>query len=136
MSRSLHGPTPGQEPPEFLVDRTLGRSFIRQLRESGWRITAVAEVFPNDGQSTSDEEWISYAVEHRLAGITCDKRIRRQPSYLSARHPIFALSSNQLLIEEQVRRMVDRQEKIFRAAVGGREFWMVYEDRIQRVDPM
>lgn len=136
MSKNL--PEPNPDPvgsPSFIVDRTLGKTFIRLLREQGWRLLPIAELFDNDAQSVPDEQWVHLAAGRGLPAMTADKRIRRQSAYRYATKPIFALSSNQLLISEQVRRFEAHRASIQRAAQGGREFWVLYPNTLGRTDP-
>jgi hypothetical protein len=50
------------EPPEFIVDRCLGRRTVAQLRELGWCVHHLGDVYPDDGQDIADEEWIALAA--------------------------------------------------------------------------
>lgn len=123
--------------PEFFADRCLGKVTIRRLRERGWIIHLFEDVFGDDGQSVSDEEWVSFAGQQRWAGLTKDKRIRRQPAYRSASTPIFALSNGQISIQEIVEWFTAVEAGIMREALNRRrEFWMVYKGgRMERRDP-
>lgn len=108
---------------------------IKALRDDGWNVIGIREVFENDAQDTSDEEWVAYAGEHGMAGLTCDKRMMRQSSYRNSTVTIFALSNNELRIAEQVRRLLNNRERIFSAARNRHEFWLLYEHRMVRRDP-
>ena len=123
--------------PELFADRCLGKVTIRRLRQRGWIIHLFDEVFVDDGQQVSDEEWVAYAGQRGWAGLTKDKRIRRQPAYRSASTPIFALSNGHISIQDIVEWFSDAEDRILREAGNGRrEFWMVYQGgRIERREP-
>ncbi|MFJ8507605.1 hypothetical protein [Streptomyces avermitilis] len=38
-------------PPEFFLDRNLGRRVAEGLRADGWKVHRIGDVFPDDGQS-------------------------------------------------------------------------------------
>lgn len=133
-------PPPSQEPPEFFLDRCLGKIVARLLRESGWPLHVVAEEFPNDGQDTSDQEWITYGLAKGWALLTQDKRIRYRADELIAvsdgRGVMFCLSNGNLLIAERVARFEASREKIVRAAKAvSPALYFVYEDDIGRKWP-
>lgn len=126
----------GTAPPEFFVDRTTGTTVLRALREAGWQVRRISEVFPDDASDVPDEDWIAYGCQRGWALITADKRIRHQPSYRVATTPIFAFSTNNIRIGEQVRRLLTFQARIWaKAGAGRREFWIMYADRVERRDP-
>lgn len=113
--------------PRFLADRCLGRLTIRQLRERGWDIVQLGDVFADDAQAVGDDEWLDYAGQHGLAGLTKDKRIRYQPAFERATTPVFALADGSLPIAEMVERFDSARPRIWsNAANGKREFWVVY----------
>ncbi len=51
-------------PPEFFLDRGLGRRVAEGLRDQGWLVHRATEHFPNDAQDVPDEEWLDYGLEH------------------------------------------------------------------------
>lgn len=72
-------------PPEFFVDRSLGKTTAAKLAQLGWTVHLVTDAFPNDAQNTPDEEWIAYGLGHGWAMLSKDQRIR----YATSRsHPI------------------------------------------------
>jgi hypothetical protein len=128
---------PENWPPRFFADRCMGVLTVNALRASGWDIVRISDVFEDDAQTTSDEVWVAYAGRQGWAGLTKDKKIRRQVSYRQAQTPIFALSSGNLGIPEMVNRFETARDRIWANAVTRRrEFWVVYEGgRIERRDP-
>ncbi len=123
--------------PKFLADRNLGRLTVQRLRDRGWDIVRLAEVFPDDAQDVPDEDWLRYAGENDLIGLTKDKRIRYQPSFNSATTSVFALTDGSLSIAEMVERFDSARGRIWsQASTAQREFWMVYaEGRVERRVP-
>ncbi|WP_132835569.1 toxin-antitoxin system, toxin component, PIN family protein [Streptomyces sp. BK205] len=47
-------------PPEFFLDRNLGRRVAEGLRACGWTVHRIGDVFPDDGQDVPDGKWITY----------------------------------------------------------------------------
>jgi hypothetical protein len=133
---SKAGTAPGTPPPEFLIDRSLGRGFAAAIRACGWKVTLINDVYANDAQQVTDGEWIEYGCAHGWAALTKDRWIRRRPQFEVATCPIFALSDGNLLIAEMVRRFDSQRTRIWQAALSGRrEFWVVYESQISRQYP-
>src|SRR5437762_323525 len=58
---------PPSDPPEFFTDRGLGVRVVRALRNEGWTIHAMQEVYPSSDRSRSsrflDENWIPTVTE-------------------------------------------------------------------------
>lgn len=124
-------------PPRFFADRCLGKLTIQRLRELGWDIVTLADAFSDDAQAISDDEWIEHCSRQGWAGLTKDKRIRRQTAYQQSSTPIFALSNGQVTIDVMVERFEAARAKLWRVAGNGtREFWLIYEGgRLERRDP-
>lgn len=125
----------GQQ-PRFFADRCLGKGSVDRLRELGWNIVRIADVFAADAQSVDDDEWISYGARQGMALLTKDKAIRYQPSYKLAATPIFVLSGGSIGLDEMVARLEAGRRKIWAAAVSAeRQFWVVYANgRVERRD--
>jgi hypothetical protein len=70
--------------PEFFVDRSLGSTFTRGLRDLGWIVTSITDVFADDAQDVSDTDWMRYGCDAGWAALTKDKKIRRSPHYDAA----------------------------------------------------
>ncbi|RCV49902.1 PIN-like domain-containing protein [Marinitenerispora sediminis] len=126
--------------PEFFLDRCLGRKIAQELRGKGWTVHLVADVFPDDGQETSDTDWIAHGISRGWALLTQDDRIRYRASELAAladgtRVP-FCLSSAKLTAAAKVDRFIAAGDDIRRAIQrGGPAFCRVYEDRVERKWP-
>ena len=73
-------------PPEFLIDRSLGRVTVpAALRGAGVTVWTLAEIYgERRAQDTEDEEWIALAGERGWAYLSKDDRIRRRPAELQA----------------------------------------------------
>lgn len=109
---------PFAEQPEFFFDRSLGRETADGLRRLGWTIHLVGDHFPNDGQQTSDETWITYGISQGWALLAKDKRIRyvtpeRQSLTSGA---LFVLSNGNLRIDAMVTWFDDAKSRIHRHA--------------------
>jgi hypothetical protein len=111
---------PSAAQPEFFFDRSLGRRTAAGLRGLGWILHLVGDHFPNDGQQTTDEEWLSYGVQRGWSLLAKDKRIRHVTSEREALSlgTLFVLSNGNLLIDEQVAYFHDAQSAIYRHAGG------------------
>ncbi|MFI0733350.1 hypothetical protein ACH4S9_30720 [Streptomyces sp. NPDC021225] len=97
MSRSKRSAgQPADEPPEFLADRSLGRRTVALLREAGWSVRHLGEVYADDGQHVPDEEWIACGLANGWALLTQDERIRYRAHERGALddggNPLFYLS--------------------------------------------
>lgn len=135
--KSLNPSAAKPSPPEFFLDRSLGRSTAACLRQEGWLIHLVNDVFANDAQETPDEAWIAYGNERRWCLLTKDLRIRYRAAELAALGDgagiMFVLSSGNLTLSQQVRRFCRSREAIETAArTAGPALHVVYEDSISR----
>lgn len=134
---SKGGIVPESRPPRFFADRCLGKLTVERLRSLGWDIITIGEVFADDAQGVDDPDWIEHGCEQGWAGLTKDKRIRRQVGFQRATKPIFALSSGQVNLQQMVERFDAARTGIWaHAHASMREFWIVYENgRIERTHP-
>lgn len=121
----------GLQLPEFFLDRCLGKGTAEELRALSWVVHTVHDHFPNEGEDTSDEEWIAYGVSRGWVCLTKDKRIRYRAGELGAlvEGHIVCLSNGQLTRQDAVERFRAAQDAIARQtaahAVG---FWHVGEN--------
>jgi hypothetical protein len=53
--------------PEFFIDRCLGHRTATELAAVGWRVHRIADHFPDDGQKTTDPEWIDHFILNQAA---------------------------------------------------------------------
>ena len=106
----------GLQLPEFFLDRCLGKGTADELRALGWVVHTVHDHFPNEGEDTSDEEWIAYGVARSWVCLTKDKRIRYRAGELGAlvTGHIVCLSNGQLTRQDAVQRFYAAQDAIAR----------------------
>jgi hypothetical protein len=124
-------------PPEFAIDRCLGKRVPNQLRASGWRLLLIQDVFKDDAQSTSDEEWLTWANDNCSGALTKDKAIRQATWFHSARIPIFCIGRQDIALAEMVKLFETNRHHIHRIAASnpGRQFWTLGRNgRIWRSD--
>ena len=127
-------------PPEFLVDRSLGHRVVALLRDAGWLVRHLSEVYDDDGHNVEDEDWISYAVTCGWALLTQDEKIRYRAHERGALNqgvmPLFYLTKKDLRIAEKFHRFHSQQDSIYRAAARNEPvIYAVYHDRIAKVWP-
>ena len=66
-----------QPPPEFFVDRSLGRRRVAEaLRRTGWSLCTHHEVFGGRDEEVHDVEWLEYCGRQGLPVLTNDRRLR------------------------------------------------------------
>lgn len=117
--------------PEFFLDRSLGRTTARLLREAGHQIHLIADFYPTDAEDVPDEEWIAEGCRRGWALLTKDQRIRYRAAELAAldKGHLFCLSSGNMDIAAQAAAFLTAMPKmeaaIARHPVG---FWHVYRD--------
>jgi hypothetical protein len=122
-------PHPDEPPPEFLLDRSLGRSVADGLSDLGWVVHRVSEYFPNDGQSVPDDEWVAFGGSRDWACLAKDKRIAKA-AWDAAVAPVFSLSRGTWRSSDMVAAFEAAKRQIWAKALqgDGRSFWIVYED--------
>ncbi|MCM6774950.1 hypothetical protein NDR87_26255 [Nocardia sp. CDC159] len=110
-------------PPEFLLDRCLGKGVAIGLAELGWIIHRITDHFPNDAQAITDEEWIDYGLCHGWIPLCKDSRIKSRPAerrpLVDHDAPLFYLDNQQLVITEMIARFHSAQAAIYRAIRRG-----------------
>jgi hypothetical protein len=127
-------------PPEFFLDRNLGRRVAEELRTRGWTVHCIADVFPTDAQDVPDEEWIAHGLDHTWVPLSKDGRIKTrdleiQP-VLDRGAVLFYLDNQQLRSVEMVERLHVHRDAIHRAVEkGGSAAYAVRRDRIERTWP-
>ena len=113
----------------MLVDRTQGRRFVEQIRNAGLDAITLADVWGrNQAQLVKDVEWISWAAGNGCVGLTADESIR----YLAAERDaisacglqVFCFPHNNLLVAEQVRRVVQHAAGMKRLAADEPGPWL------------
>ncbi len=129
-------------PPEFLIDRSLGRLQLpKTLREAGLTVRALADVYGEAvAQETDDVTWISRAAAEGWAVLCKDDRIRRRPAEREAltegRLRAFCLMNANLGFTEQAAYFMANRFRIIQAcAKPGPYLYGVYRDEIRKVWP-
>jgi hypothetical protein len=113
---------PSASPPEFFVDRSLGRHVVpNALREAGAVVHVMADVYGERiGQGLADEEWLRDAGEHGWAVLMKDAKIRYRPAELQVviDHGLraFCLTNANLRGVDMAERFVENLPRITRLA--------------------
>lgn len=134
MSRS-------QPPPEFFVDRSLGRHRVPQaLRTAGWSVRTHHEVYGERDEQVADVEWLRLCGHERYAVLTKDRRLRYRPAEIEAIRRFgvraFVLTGGSLPASEQVARFERGRQRIEDACADAGPFiYAVYVDRIAKIFP-
>lgn len=127
-------------PPEFFLDRGLGRGVGEGLIELGWVVHRVVDHFPDDAQDVPDEEWLAYGLVRGWTPLCKDGRIRGRHVERAPLEEhsavLFYLDNERLLRAEMVRRFHQARERIHRAVLrGGPAAYAVHEGGIRRTWP-
>lgn len=132
---------PFPQPLEFFLDRCLGRHAIAAaLREDGWNVRTLAEVFGSRETTVPDHEWLERCARENWIVLTKDKRIRRRRAEIEAlrAHGVkaFVLASGNLTAAAQARRFIDNRTRIEAACDDPGPFiYSVQSTRILRLFP-
>lgn len=132
-------PKPPAPPPEFFVDRSLGRHIVADaIRALGYVVHAMADVYPDgEDQRVADTRWIADVDERGWVVLTKDERITRraheQAALAASQLRVFALGTQRLTGPEMaeryaanINRMVQRSRK------QGPFVDIVHPDRVER----
>jgi hypothetical protein len=127
-------------PPEFFLDRNLGRRVAEGLRAYGWTVHRIGEVFPGDAQDVPDEEWIAHGLGRSWVPLSKDGRIKARDlgirPVLEREAVLFYLDNQQLGSVEMVERLVAHRDAIHRAVErGGPAAYAVRHGRVERTWP-
>ncbi|WP_055695513.1 hypothetical protein [Streptomyces prasinopilosus] len=127
-------------PPEFFLDRNLGRRVAEGLRACGWTVHRIGDVFPDDGQDVADEEWITHGLDRARVPLSKDGRIKSRDleirPVLERDAVLFYLDNQQLRSVEMAERLDAHRGTIHRAVGrGGPAAYAVRRDRIERTWP-
>ena len=132
-------PRPAPPPPEFFIDRSLGRHIVAEaLRSHGYTVHTMADVYPDGAdEHITDEEWISRADQEAWVALTKDERITRRPqeqSALSDSHlRVFAIGNQHLTGPQMASYYVTNINRIIqRARKPGPFVDIVHPDSIER----
>jgi hypothetical protein len=134
---------PSASPPEFFIDRSLGRHVVPDaLRDAGAVVHVMADVYGERiGQGLADEEWLRDAGEHRWVVLMKDAKIRYRPAELQVviDHGLraFCLTNANLRGIQMAQRLVEQLPRITRIAeqAPGPYIYGVYQDAVRPVWP-
>lgn len=114
-------------PPEFFLDRSLGKATAEKLREHGLVVHRIAEHYPQDASEVLDEAWIAEGCSRGWALLTKDKRIRYRSAELAALDGLlFCLVGGNATVDEMAVRLITAMPAINRAIERGRPgFWHI-----------
>lgn len=127
-------------PPEFFLDRNLGRRVAEELRALGWSVHRIAEVFPVDAQHIPDADWIAYGLDQGWVPISKDGRIKSRDQEIQPVRDrsavLFYLNNQQLRTSEMIERLHICRNAIHRAVdKGGPAAYAVGADGLARTWP-
>jgi PIN like domain len=127
------------KPPEFFLDRSLGKTSASRLRAAGHFVHLIAEYYPRDAQDIGDAEWIAEGCGRGWTLLTKDRRIRYRTDELAALAGghLFCLADGNANLDQITQRLLDAMPAIHRAIqntdVG---FWHVHTSgRITKMWP-
>jgi hypothetical protein len=118
-------------PLEFFLDRSLGKTSARRLRDQGYVVHLIAEFYPDDARAIADVDWIAEGCRRGWVLLTKDRRIRYRTEELAALQGgyLFCLADGNTKLDVIAERFLAAMPAIERAvdrgAVG---FWHVYAD--------
>ena len=113
---------PSGSPPEFFIDRSLGRHVVSEaLRAAGAAVQVMADVYGERiGQGLADTDWLRDAGDKGWVVLMKDDKIRYRPAELEALTTsgvrAFCLTNANLRGADMAQRFVDQLPKIRRIA--------------------
>jgi hypothetical protein len=133
---------PSASPPEFFIDRSLGRHVVPDaLREAGAIVHVMADVYGERiGQGLADEEWLHDAGVRGWVVLMKDAKIRYRPAELGViiDHGLraFCLTNANLRGAEMAARLLANLPRILRVAQEpGPYVYGVYASSVRRLWP-
>lgn len=132
---------PSEASPEFLVDRSLGKSIVEGLRAAGLTAHSMADIYGEKrAQRLADEVWLRDAGDNDWVVLTKDDAIRRRPAerdaLTEASVRVFCLTNRNLRGAEQTERFVSNRHRILRQSrKAGPYIYGVYEKGLKRLWP-
>ena len=60
-------------PPEFFLDRSLGKETAHRLRERGFVVHLIADFYGDDAQRVADQTWVDEGSRRGWVLLTKDK---------------------------------------------------------------
>ena len=141
-SRRSAGRQRDEEPPEFVVDRSLSQvSRPAALREAGLTVHTLTEVYGEEAaQAVEDTTWLALAAERGWAVLCKDDHIRRRPaerqSLMEGNVRVFCLTNGRLTFADQASYLLANRFRIIQACrKPGPYVYGVYRDHIARLWP-
>jgi hypothetical protein len=126
-------------PPEFFLDRSLGKTSAHRLRTAGHVVHLIADFYPQDAQEIGDAQWIADGCRRGWTLLTKDRRIRYRTDELSAltRGHLFCLADGNVTLDQIAQRFLDAMPAIHRAVRNAEVgFWHVHANgRISKMWP-
>lgn len=102
--------------PEFFFDRCLGKVVAKGLRDRGWIIYVLADIYPHDGQHVEDVTWMREGIGRGWALLTKDTAIRRRPDewQAAAGGHLFMLSNGNMTAAAMINQIDGHRPRIER----------------------
>ncbi len=126
-------------PPEFFLDRSLGKTSAHRLRIAGHGVHLITDFYPQDAQEIGDAEWIAEGCRRGWTLLTKDRRIRYRTDELGALTSghLFCLSDGNVTLDQIAQRFLDAMPAIHRAIRNAEVgFWHVHANgRISKMWP-
>lgn len=129
-------------PPEFFIDRSLGRRFVADaLTAHGLSVHTLASVYgEQEGQRVADETWLHDAGSRGWVVLMKDDAVRRRPAEIEAVRVAnvraFCLTNAQMTGAQQAARFVYHRHRIVRvSAKPGPFIYGVYEKHLAKLWP-
>ncbi len=134
---------PSASPPEYFIDRSLGRHVVPDaLRAAGTIVHVMADVYGERvGQGLPDTEWLSDAGSNSWVVLMKDDRLRYRPAELgaltSAGVRAFCLTNANLGGRAMAERFVTQLPRINQIAISrpGPYIYGVYADGVRPLWP-
>jgi len=130
-----------EQTPEFFVDRSLGKSIVEGLRDTGLTVHSMADIYGEKrAQLLADEVWLRDAGGNDWIVLTKDDAIRRRPAerdaLTEAAVRVFCLTNRNMRGVAQTQRFVSNRHRILRQArKPGPYIYGVYETSLKRLWP-
>lgn len=129
-----------EQPPEFFIDRSLGRRHLAEaLRSHGLVVHTMASVYgERAGQGVADEQWLREVGAKGWVVLMKDDAIRRRPAerdaLAGAGVRAFCLTNAHLRGADQTERFVENRHRIIQQArKPGPYIYGVYDKAIRRL---
>jgi len=133
---------PSGSPPEFFIDRSLGRHIVPDaLRAAGATVHTMADVYGERiSQGLSDEEWLREAGERGWVVLMKDAKVRHRPAQRLAIEAYavraFVVTNANLTGADQAERLVSNLNRIAKFAQHpGPYICGVYSDSVKLLWP-